>query len=155
MKFSDYKPKASVTLKLIDDFGNPFPEEAGTWEVAGDTSPEFQDAAKAILKNKNLFASDYEVSDEENKQVLSACVLKWDEEFWEAPCRKDEVYQILSENPGILRQLEACVSDRARYFPDSYPSARTLGRAASKTGRAGPDGTDAKGTARESETKEA
>jgi len=77
---NDFKPKEH---KL--DIKHPVTgKDIGGWlTIVGSYSKEFYQAAKNVLRNKDLVEVDFEVTEEENSKTIAACIVGWDDDFFQ------------------------------------------------------------------------
>ena len=112
----DLKP-CEHTLVLTHPSTNELIPEA-TMTIVGKYSREFYDAAKDVLRNKEAFNNDFEITETENRKTLAACVRGWNEEYFDGECTFDNVLALITdpELGFVYDQLEQGVMARANFF---------------------------------------
>lgn len=111
---NDYAP-SEYELTLLDPLGDP---TDGRITLVGRYSPEFYNAARDALRDKNIFDQAIQTLEAENIHTLAACVKSWNEEFFLMPCTLENVEKLLS-NPKmhwVKEQLEVVVLEKAHFF---------------------------------------
>ena len=112
---NDFKPKEH---KL--DIKHPVTgKDIGGWlTIVGSYSKEFYQAAKNVLRNKDLVEVDFEVTEEENSKTIAACIVGWDDDFFQQEFSQEGALELMS-NPefGWIRvQVEAAIHVRSNFF---------------------------------------
>ena len=122
------KQDKGTTVVFRDELGEAFTfkNEAGELQdvtvlVAGTLSSRYRKAESAqrdrMLKRRTMTLTD-ETLQKNQLDLISACVLEWNlhVDGKPVPCTKENVAQVLMSAPWLRNDLEAAMSDAARFL---------------------------------------
>lgn len=114
------KDLAPKTFQLVlHDPVTKEPLDGATLTIVGTNSIEFYNAQKDVLREKDFFTDDFDVTENENLRTLSACVVGWNNEFWGEELTPERIFEYVSDpnfTDFLRKPLERSVHNNAHFF---------------------------------------